>query len=282
MSNKLMKADFGIIGGSSTLSLDFPDAIGDQDVTVIGDGLVFDTPFGTSPSFKLFSVKTANGEKRVLTCKMHGWRQGVTRAQASRQVFYVFQQAGIKRILAEGGVGSISRLLKLRDLVIPDDYIDVSMRKDVGLYDEHLLVMRDPICRDLSRILAGEAEKIGGRRVFERGVYVCTDGRHFESVAEVNMYRIAGGDIIGQSICPEVYLAREIGACYAGIYQVVNFAEGVIKPWEHEDLRDIFFNESMVIGRILLQTVKAVPENRDCQCAELRKETLLKGIYTKK
>ncbi|MDA8212956.1 MAG: phosphorylase, partial [Clostridia bacterium] len=64
---------------------------------------------------------------------MHGWRRGVSRADASRQVFWVFRQAGVKKILAEGGVGSINHLLRPRDVVIPNDYIDMSMRKDVEL-----------------------------------------------------------------------------------------------------------------------------------------------------
>jgi 5'-methylthioadenosine phosphorylase len=52
-------------------------------------------------------------------------------------------------------------------------------------------------------------------RVFIRGTYAVTDGRHFESPAEVAMMN-GQADIVGQSIAPEVYLAREIGACYAG------------------------------------------------------------------
>ncbi len=31
---------------------------------------------------------------------------------------------------------------------------------------------------------------------------------------------------------PEVYLARAIGACYAGLYIVSNYGEGLITNWE--------------------------------------------------
>jgi 5'-methylthioadenosine phosphorylase len=41
-------------------------------------------------------------------------------------------------------------------------------------------------------------------------------------------------DIVGQGITPEVYLAREIGACYSGIYMVVYHAEGIIRDWKHK------------------------------------------------
>jgi 5'-methylthioadenosine phosphorylase len=207
---------------------------------------------------------------------MHGWRSGVTRADASRQIFWVFREAGVKRVLAEGGVGAINHLLRPRDLVVPNDYIDFSMRKDTSLGSPYLLMMRESLCPEMRQFLYDETEQMGGRRIFDRGVYVVTDGRHFESPAEVNMFKISGGDIVGQSLCPEVYLAREIGSCYARIDMVVNYAEGVIRDWEHRELEDIFYNESKNIARILLSTISKLPAEAGCSCNELRKPTLLK------
>lgn len=77
---------------------------------------------------------------------MHGWRSGVNRADASRQLFWTFREAGVKRIFSEGGVGTINKLLDTRDFLIPDDYLDMSVRKDVGLEGKYLLVMRDALC----------------------------------------------------------------------------------------------------------------------------------------
>ncbi len=274
MKDSVPKAEIGLIGGSSTYSIDFPEAIGTGGVSVEARGLVYDTPFGPSPPFKLFSVEG----RQVLACKMHGWRSGVSRAEASRQVFWVFREAGVRRVLAEGGVGAINHLLRPRDLVIPNDYIDFSMRKDTSLGEPYLLIMRGALCSEMRPVLYREADKVNGRRVFDRGVYVVTDGRHFESPAEINMFRLSGGDIVGQSLCPEVYLAREIGACYARLDMVVNYAEGVVKDWEHEELKEIFYNESVVIGRILLDTVRQLPSGAGCRCRELRKPTLLQEI----
>ncbi|PZE20342.1 MTAP family purine nucleoside phosphorylase [Paenibacillus xerothermodurans] len=281
---EIPKVDFAIIGGSSMFSIQFPEDLHRSDVEVLSTGLVFDTPYGESPAFKLVQL----GDKKFLNCRMHGWRPNVvTRGVASQQVFWVFQQAGVKKIFAEGGVGSINQMLELRDLVVPNDYIDNSMRTDVGLGGPYLLVMREPICPTQSKALVRSArdrvkdtfEDERPRHVFNRGVYVNTDGRHFESPAEVQMFRSWHGDIVGQSICPEVYLAREIGACYAGIYMVVNYAEGVIKDWEHKDLSDIFYQESYTIGHILLNALAAVDTDQTgCNCLSLRKPTLLKEI----
>lgn len=272
------KVEYAIIGGSSTFSITFPEDLKREDIEILEDNLVFDTPFGKSPIFKLFRIN----DKEVITVKMHGWRpmEGIKRGQASQQLFWVFQQAGVKKIFAEGGVGSINRLLELRDLVIVDDYIDHSMRQDVGLGGPYLLTMREPICPTQAGALTKVAKRYAepkGRHVFNRGVYVNTDGRHFESRAEVQMFRTWLADVVGQSITPEVYLAREIGACYAGIYMVVNYAEGIIKDWEHKDLSDIFYQESHTIGNILLDAIKEIDLQQECcSCLDYRKATLLK------
>lgn len=270
-------ASFAVIGGSSTFSLRFPAALNRPEVRVLEEGLVFATPFGESPPFTLFEIQG----KRVLTVRMHGWRPPhVSRADASRQVFWVFREAGVRRIFAEGGVGSLSRLLELRDFVIPDDYIDMTMRKDVSLGLPYLLIMREPICPVGAEILARAAEarvRGTGRRVFRRGVYVATDGRHFESRSEVQAFRQMGGDVVGQSLVPEVYLAREIGACYAGIHLVTNYAEGVIRDWEHDELKDIFYGEAELVGHILLDALVAAPPGGEgCRCPTYRKPTLLR------
>ena len=267
-------ASYAVIGGSGTLSSDFPRASTADDVEILADGLYFTTPYGESPAFRLFSV----AGRRVLTCRMHGWRSGVTRADASRQVFWVLREAGVRRILSEGGVGTVNPLLDPRDFLIPDDYLDLSVRKDVMLDGRYLLVMRDALCAELRQTLIEETKKRYTGRVFDRGIYAVTDGRHFESPAEIAMMQ-GHADIVGQSLAPEVYLAREIGACYAGLYFVVNYGEG-IRPWSHDTLEQIFYDDAPMIGDILLATIRSVSaEETSCPCRSLRKETLLKDVY---
>ena len=273
--NMIPKADFAVVGGSGTLSSNFPANSESPDVKILEDNLYFDTPYGKSPAFRLFAL----GEKRVLCCRMHGWRSGVTRADASRQVFWTFREAGVKRIISEGGVGTVNHLLDPRDFMIPDDYLDLSVRKDVMLDGRYLLIMRDALCPEMRRSLIASTKKRFSGRVFTRGTYAVTDGRHFESPAEISMMQ-GHADIVGQSIAPEVYLAREIGACYAGLYFVVNYGEGVQKEWSHDTMQDIFYNDAPMIGEIILDTIRSVDaRDRDCECLSLRKETLLKDVY---
>ncbi|SFT86693.1 5'-methylthioadenosine phosphorylase [Selenomonas sp. GACV-9] len=272
---KIPKADYAVVGGSGTLSSNFPANLPDEDVEILADNLHFETPYGMSPAIRLFRV----GEKRVLTVKMHGWRSGVTRADASRQVFWTFREAGVRRIISEGGVGTVNKLLDLRDFIIPDDYLDLSVRKDVMLDGRYLLVMRDALCPEMRQALIAATKKRFDGRVFTRGTYAVTDGRHFESPAEVAMMN-GHADIVGQSIAPEVYLAREIGACYAGLYFTVNYGEGIREKWSHQDMADIFYDDAPMIGEIILETIRNVDaEETNCECRDLRKETLLKDVY---
>ncbi len=269
----IIKARKAFIGGSSTFSINFP-----EDLKLSGvktkERRVFSTPFGESPEFKVFEIE----REPVLTVKMHGWHPGVNRAAASRQVFWVFQKAGVKTIIAEGGIGAINQEYELCDLFIPDDYIDLSLRKDVSLSDNYLLIMRDPFCANLSEVLTNSSKRFLPQRRIHQGVYIVTDGRHFESRAEVKMMQSFGGDVIGQSLCPEVYLAREIGACYSGIYLIVNRAEGIGKDWSHAELKKVFYSESINVGKIILESLKRIKAEKakKCACSLLRKKTLLK------
>lgn len=269
----LIKTNIAFIGGSSTYSLNFPEDLKIRGLKVLGKQ-IYPTPFGDSPEFTFFEI---DGEP-VITLKMHGWRRAVKRADASLQTFWVFEKAGVRDIIVEGGVGAINRKFRLCDFIIPDDYLDFSLRKDVHLSDEYLLIMRDSICPELSKIIKKTVSDLFPERNTQNGIYAVTDGRHFESPAEVRMIKKLGGDVIGQSLCPEVYLAREIGACYAGIYLIVNRAEGIKPDWSHKELKNIFYNEAINVGRIIIESLRKI-KNRNkktCHCKNLRKKTLLK------
>ena len=189
----------------------------------------------------------------------------------------MLHRAGVRRILSDAGVGSLNRLLDPGDLVIADDFVDRTTDRDHGgaVCGDHLLIMREPVCAACREALSLAAQRLApDRRLFTRGVYVVTEGPRFESPAEVDQLRHLG-DIIGQSFVPEVWLARDIGACYGGIYVVVNYGEGIIKPWEHQELERIFHEDAQLVGRILLEALVLMAPDGGCQCRDLRKPTLL-------
>jgi 5'-methylthioadenosine phosphorylase len=267
------QAGFAVIGGSGSLAGDFPAGL-DPRARVLEGDLVFDTPWGQSPPFALFELDG----RRALHVRMHGWRAGVSRGRASRQVFSVLHRAGVKRILSDAGVGSLDHLLDPGDLVVPDDFVDRTTDRDgLGMIvGDHLLIMREAVCATGREALVAAARRLAPeRRLFTRGTYVVTEGPRFESPAEVRALQPLG-DIVGQSFSPEVWLARDIGACYAGVYVIVNYGEGVVRDWEHDELKRVFTDDSALMGRILLDALAALPADDACRCRELRKPTLLR------
>ena len=274
MSEVSLSAEIAVIGGSGTFSIDLPSHFSERGVDNLGENLVFSTPFGASPPFARHRLPDG---REMLTCRLHGWRPGVTRRAASQQIFSVFRAAGVSAVVAEGGVGTVHLTSRPGDFVVPDDYIDWSCRRDTALGDDYLLVMRDPLCSDIRRRLCDSARsRAPDADVLDGGVYGVTDGRHFESRAEVRALAGLGVDVIGQSLAPEVYLSREIGACYAGIHLIVNRAEGVGEDWCHEELKRLFHGRSTTVADIMTDTILALPGERTCGCRDLRKETLLK------
>lgn len=262
-----------VIGGSGSFAADFPGAL-HEDAFVLARDLVFTTPWGDSPPFTLFEMRGV----RVLHVRLHGWRTGVSRGRASRQVFSVLHRAGVRRIVSDAGVGSLNHLLDPGDLMIADDFVDVTTDRDRDgpIVDGQLLIMRDPACVEIRAALVDAARRLApGRRVFTRGTYVVTEGPRFESPAEVRRLQTMG-DIVGQSFSPEVWLARDIGACYAGLQVVVNYGEGVVREWEHDVLARIFREDAALVGRILLEGLAELPAVEGCRCRGLRKPSLLR------
>lgn len=268
------KVPLAIVGGTGTYAAELNTDL-HPEVKVLEQELVFETPWGESPAFDHLQI----GGRACLHVRLHGWRRGVSRGRASRQVFSVLQRAGVRRILSDAGVGSLNTLLDPGDLVIPDDFVDLTTDRDRGgmIVGDHLLIMRDPVCpvgREALR--AAAADLAPERRLFPRGTYVVTEGPRFESPAEVRRLQ-QYGDIVGQSFAPEVWLARDIGACYAGIYVIVNYGEGVVTEWSHAELKRIFRDDAQLMGRVILSAAASWPEEDEgCDCRALRRPSLLK------
>jgi 5'-methylthioadenosine phosphorylase len=71
--------------------------------------------------------------------------------------------------------------------------------------------------------------KSGGRdvRLHDGGTYACTEGPRLETPAEVRFLARAGADMVGMTLCPEAFLARELEICYAPVAYLTNYAEGM-------------------------------------------------------
>jgi 5'-methylthioadenosine phosphorylase len=277
MPPSLPRCAHAIVGGSGTAAIEFPEALGDGRVRLIADKVSVQTPFGESPPVKHIAVASRDGgEREVLVARMHGWRHNATRHEAALALFWLFREAGVRRVVAEAGSGSITQHFRPRDLVLPHDVVDLTPSVGGRLDPEAVVLMREPFCPDIRGALWEHASPWAtdkATRAFNRAVYASGQGPRFETAAEVAAFARLGADVIGQAIAPEVFLAREIGACYAAMTLVLNYAEGVRPHWDFELLQEILAEDARSLGQLLLDALVDVPEEPRCACASYRRHS---------
>ena len=278
MPPTLPRCAHAIVGGSGTAAIEFPEALGDERVRVIATTISAKTPFGPSPEVKHIAVRVAGGEEReALVARMHGWRHNAARHEATLALFWLFREAGVRRVVAESGSGSITQHFRPRDLVLPHDVIDLTPSVGGRLDPGAVVLMREPFCPDIRGAMWEHAAPWAAdkaTRAFNRAVYATGQGPRFETAAEVAAFARLGADITGQAIAPEVFLAREIGACYAAMTIVLNYAEGVRPHWDFELPQEILAEDARSLGQLLLDALVDVPEQPRCSCASYRRSSV--------
>jgi len=148
---------------------------------------------------------------------------------------------GVTHVIATGAVGSLNASMHPGDFVIIDQFLDFTKSRQSTFFDgdNNGVVHVDctePYCSLVRNTLLKAAESLG-LTAHPKGCYVCTEGPRFETPAEIRMYRMLGGDVVGMTGVPEVVLAREAGLCYGTLAIVTNFAAGISEnPLTHEEV----------------------------------------------
>jgi 5'-methylthioadenosine phosphorylase len=206
----------GIIGGSGLYQM--PELSEVEEVKV-------DTPFG-SPS-DAFIVGTLEGE-RVAFLPRHGRGHRFTPTEVPfRANIYAMKSLGVERILSASAVGSLQEQYAPLDMVIPDQFFDRTRGrvKESTYFGEGIVAhmsFAHPVCGELGDVLQ-EACGAADVQVHRGGTYLCMEGPAFSSVAESNVYRSWGMDIIGMTNLQEAKLAREAEICYATLALVTDY-----------------------------------------------------------
>jgi 5'-methylthioadenosine phosphorylase len=189
---------------------------------------------------------------------------------------WALKELGVERIISVCAVGSLKEELMPGDVVIPDQFIDFTKKRDYTFYDGGRTVhisTADPFCPQLRSVFTGETEKLGIRH-HGNGTYITIEGPRFSTRAESRMFR-SFADIIGMTLNPEVQLAREKEMCYVCLAMVTDYDVWAEKPVSLEDvLRTVAENEQN-IKKILRNTLSNIDEKRGCACGEVLKDAVI-------
>lgn len=234
-----------------------------------------DTPFGR-PSDAI--VETRWADVPVFVLSRHGPGHTIPPPMLPfRANIFALKQLGVTHVIASGAVGSLREEFRPRDLVVPDQVIDKTLRRTGTFYEKAAVHVEfaEPFCPVLRRILLDAGKDVlpdrteaavaattpamptASHKVHDRGCYVCMEGPAFSTRAESLMHRLWGGDLIGMTAMPEARLAREAEMAYALVALVTDYDCWRAKP-PTDQPHDPFALLNEIIGHLKHASTNAI------------------------
>ena len=263
----------GIIGGSGLYKMEGIKKVEEVEIN---------TPFG-KPSEK-FIIGELDA-REVVFLPRHGVGHRISPTEINyRANIYGMKKLGVDRIVSVTACGSLKDELKPLDFVVVDQYVDrTNHAREMSFFTDGIVAhisFSHPVCPQLSDLLydAGyEAGKDLKVKMHKGGTYINMEGPAFSTLAESNLYRSWGMDVIGMTNMPEAKLAREAEICYATLACVTDY-----DCW-HPEYEKITIE--MVIGNLLKNIenskkiihtlIKKLPEKRTCVCKDALKNSII-------
>lgn len=114
-------------------------------------------------------------------------------------------------------------------LVIVKDFINMSGRNPLmgpndDQYGPRFISMENALDLDLRKLINHTAEDL--KIKLHEGVYVGVSGPMYETPAEIKVFKMLGGDLVGMSTVADIIVARHCGMKVACIAAITNLAAG--------------------------------------------------------
>jgi len=220
----MTQALVGVIGGSGLYQM---DALQDAQEHLMS------TPFG-APSDVLVTGRV-HGVPVVFVARHARGHRLLPSEVPYRANIYALKQLGVRYVLSVSAVGSLREDFKPLDMVLPDQFIDLTKHRESTFFGEGAVAhvsMAQPVCQLTAEVLARAVRKVLATEgtpasdsisLHQRGTYVCIEGPQFSSQAESHWYRSMGAGVIGMTNMPEAKLAREAQMAYTTLAMVTDF-----------------------------------------------------------
>lgn len=281
-----MDAQFAVIAGSGGYDLLHNGCFGaDLECKKIP------TPFGESAPIHRFSKNDIN----LLFLSRHGEERYSMSAPFInyRANIWGLKECGVARIVSWSGPGIINKEFSAGDFVLPHDIIDETKNRDYTFFENKgigFIRQQSPFCDDIREKSIKVLQKLK-LKFHNKGVYVCTQGPRLETPAEINKYKISGGDMVGMTLIPEAFLARELEICYTPICYLTNFAEGIsdrhfqkgelFEGMANKNERSIVADSFSRFPAIIEKLFKAMLDTeRSCHCKDAMLRYKKEGIIS--
>ena len=214
----------GVIGGSGLYDMDGLQGVQSH---------MMETPFG-APSDAIMTG-TVHGVAVAFLAR-HGRGHRLLPGEVPyRANIHALKQLGVRYVLSVSAVGSLREDFKPLDMVLPDQFIDLTKRRESSFFGNGAVAhvsMAHPVCPVVAGALADAVGSVldqesatsrGSIALHKGGTYVCIEGPQFSTQAESHWYRSMGAGVIGMTNMPEAKLAREAQMAYATLAMVTDF-----------------------------------------------------------
>ena len=210
----MKKRKLGIIGGSGLYKMEgFEKTIWKK----------INTPWG-KPSDEILIAKYDKEEICFIPRHSRGHKISPTNINFRANID-AMKQLGITDIISVSAVGSLKENLEPGKFVIIDQFIDRTFSRVKTFFDEEIVAhvsMAKPVSPGLSNSCKAALKKLNIKHQIG-GTYVVMEGPQFSTLAESNLYRSWGADVIGMTNMPEAKLAREAEIRYCTVAMVTDY-----------------------------------------------------------
>ena len=186
----------------------------------------------------------------------------------------------MERIISASAVGSLKQEYPPLDIVVPDQFFD---RTTSAASARFSATGWPRTCRSRirsarsSRGSAPTPSQAVGANVHRGGTYVCMEGPQFSTLAESQLYRSWGMDVIGMTNLQEAKLAREAEICYVTLALVTDY-----DCWhpDHDSVTvdmivQTLMQNAETAQRAIAEAITTLPAARSCECGSALKYALI-------
>ena len=179
----------------------------------------------------------------------------------------------MKRIIATGAMGSLTKDYAPGDFVFLDQFVNMTHGRQDTFFDGDKVVhvsTAHPYCPELRALAINEAKRMG-LKYHETGTIVVINGPRFSSRAESRFFSSQGFQVVNMTQYPEAALARERELCYLGIGIVTDYDAGLegetgIKPVDAQEVGRVFGKSVEQVKKLMANMLPKIPEKRSCPC----------------
>jgi 5'-methylthioadenosine phosphorylase len=183
------------------------------------------TPFGLSG--EIFHADLSGHPFYLLERQGPGLAKTAPRNINNRANLYALRDLDVTAVVGWGPAAAITHSFAKGDLVLVSDLIDLTTQRDQTFFEGSPLgyLRQFPVfCERLRQTLPDVLERIGLAYQTE-AIAAVKEGPRHETPAEVRMLNGLGAEIVTHTLAPEMFLARELQMCYAGICYIADYAE---------------------------------------------------------